>query len=245
MRISSSTTSVPIATLNGLNPSSDCFSGNSPRRHQRAVLALQRHRHAHVAHLVLDRDLHADIEPSPAATTSVRAQADRRVVRSIEQRWRQQVLARAVARALRHARRKIRRRPLAHRGLVDGELVHGNSDVEARSAVASSGHEYRARQLMRRDHVVVTEPRHGAAAIHEDLQQRLLRRRLRYSLRIRRECRSRGSGAGVAGGVSRGRGACLTRRPAPIALPPRQEFESGTVLSSQTCTHVDRLVPTG
>ena len=47
MRISSSTTSVPMATLNGFNPSSDCLSGNSPLRHEHAVLALQRHRHAH------------------------------------------------------------------------------------------------------------------------------------------------------------------------------------------------------
>ena len=29
--------------------------------------------------------------------------------------------------------------------------------------------------MMRRDHVVVTEARHRAPAIHEDLQQRLLR----------------------------------------------------------------------
>ena len=134
MRISSSTTSVPRATLNGLKPSSDCLSGNSPLRDQRAVLALDRHGHAHIAHLVLDRDFDADVEALARRDDIGGAQADRRIMLAVQQRLRQQVLARAVTRALRHAWRKIRAGLLAHRRFVDGELVHRESGCRSASA---------------------------------------------------------------------------------------------------------------
>ena len=79
-------------------------------RDQRAFLAFQHDRHAHVAHLILDGDLHADIEALARGDDVGGAQPDRRVLLAVQQRFRQQVLARAIARALRHARRKVRAR---------------------------------------------------------------------------------------------------------------------------------------
>ena len=132
--ISSSTTSVPSATLNGLRPSSDCFSANSPLADQRAVLALHVDGHAHLVHLVLERDLHARVEaPSRAGDDVGGAQADLRVVRAVEQRSRQQVPARAIARALRHAGREIRRPPDSRKaGSSMVSSLTGNANLEAR-----------------------------------------------------------------------------------------------------------------
>ncbi len=121
-----------MATLNGFNPSSDCLSGNSPRATSAPSLRSSVTGHAHVVHLVLDRDLDADIEALSRRDDVGGAQADRRILLAVEQRLRQQVLARSVARALRHARRKIRARLLAHGRLVDGQFVHRNTDVEPR-----------------------------------------------------------------------------------------------------------------
>jgi hypothetical protein len=91
------------------------------------------------------------------ATTSGGAQSNFRILLAIEQCLRQHVPACAVARALRHAGRKVGACLLAHGGLVDGELVHRNSDVEARLGNVV-GDEHNACEVMRRDDVVMPEP---------------------------------------------------------------------------------------
>jgi hypothetical protein len=152
-----------------LEPELRLLERKFPARDHRSFLAIQRDGHAHVAHLILDGDLHADIEPLARSYHFRGAQPDDGVPLTVQQRFRQHVLARAVARALRHPRRKIRTRHFTHRRLVDSQLIHGHADVEARIQNVIR-HEHRARQLVRHNHVVMTEARHGATAIHEDLQ---------------------------------------------------------------------------
>jgi hypothetical protein len=127
-----------------------------------------------VAHLVLDGDLDADVEALIRRDHVSAPQTNRWIALAIQQRFGQQVLARAVARGLRHARRKFGTGLLAHRRFVDRELVDGNIQVEPRLRRVLRD-EHRAGEMMRRDHVIVSEARHRTAAIHQDLQQRFLR----------------------------------------------------------------------
>jgi hypothetical protein len=140
-------------------------------RHERLIFPAQRHGYAHGVHAILDRDLDADVVALARPDHVERAQANRRIVSSVEQRGRQQVVASAVARVLRYRVREVGARLLAHRGLVDGELAHGEAQVETR-AQRILRHIDRSFQVVGCDHVVVAELRHRAATIDEDLQAR-------------------------------------------------------------------------
>ena len=79
---------------------------------------------------------------------------------------------------------------------------------------------------MRRDDVVVTEPRHRAAAIHEDLQQRFFGDHL--DIRARRPAPPMARRARVPGAEFRRPGDLSDTRRAPIARGPQQRLEAGT-----------------
>ena len=232
--ISSSTTRLPIATLNGLRPSCDWVSGNSPR----AMMAPSR-RVAPARARATPGSAPLSVTSTPASKPSsgradIRGtQPDRRVVRPVEQRRGQQVGPRPITRALRHARREIRARGFAQCRFIDRELVDRQLDVEA-CGQRIVGQVHHAREVVRGDDVVVPETGHGAAAIHQDLQQRFLGADLELARpgRDGEGCRVAGCCAGVwpvaLGGLS-------DTRPAPIAR--RKPQQSGNPRAGSRPTH--------
>ena len=215
-----------MATLNGLKPELRLLQRKLAARDQRAVLALERHRHAHAAHLVLDRDLHADVEA--LARRDARRWHAAGSPGSSRRRAAPPTAGSCACRRARSAARRAESPAPACSRMAGSSMVSSFTGNLMSKRVCSGivGDEHRARQLMRRDHVVVPEPRHGAAAIHEDLQQRLLGHHLVF-LRAGGSRRSAAAGAGAGARRFGGRGACLTRRPAPIARGPRQRTRSG------------------
>ena len=215
--MSSSTTSAPSADGERLQPELRLLERNLSARHELAIRAFDFHRHAHLPRLILDRDLDAGLEAGRGRHDVGRAQPDGRELRGVEQRWRQQVRPRAIARALRNAGREIRPGLLAQRGLIDGELGHRKTHIEARlQQIVGEIHD--SAEVMRGDDVVVPEPRHRAAAIHEDLQQRFLRDHAVFA-RSRERRPDLGDGRGRRGNLPPG-GLSDTPR-APIARAPR------------------------
>ena len=195
-------------------------------RRERAVLALERHRHAHVAHLVLDGDLHAHVEAFARRDDIGGTQSNLRILLAVEQRLRQHVLARAVARALRHAGRKVGAGLLAHGGLVDGEFVHRNPDVEARLRESSATNTMPERWCDAMTWLcpsrAMAPPRYTRICSSDSSPTTW------YS------CAPTGAAVGSAGAGAGGR--CFARAgglsdtpTAPIARGPQQRLEAGTV----------------
>ena len=211
-RISSSTTSVPIATLKGFKPELRLLERKLAARLERAVLALERHGHAHGAHLVLDRDLYADV----VAFARGRRRRSRAAGSPGTSRRRAAppTAGSCACRRARSAARRAGNRARHARACAGSSTVSSFTGklMSKRVCVGSSVHVHRAGELMRGDHMVVSEPRHGAAAIHQDLQQRLLRRRPEYSRAPggnRRWFRVPAPAAAVVSATGR---ACLARR---------------------------------